>query len=170
MILKISLDLPEDHAYLRMTRELGRTILRTIQAVDSDIDDTDTLIGELYANVLRHGQSEEGRFQVSLEYYADKLVLYVIDKGKGFSFKDVPEPGSTRPDFDGSERIGGYGLELIKALSDRLEFYRYDHSGTTVRAEKILHYKSEAAAEEAERLDESQSSSSIAIGQSKESS
>ncbi len=162
MILKITLDLPEDHAYLRMTRELGRTILTSIQAVQSDIDDVDTLISELYANVLRHGTSEEGRFQVSLEYYADHMVLYVIDQGKGFSFKDVPMPGEMRADFNGGERIGGYGLELVKALADHVEFHRFDSCGTTVRAEKHLHYISRAAEQEAERLDHS--ASSIAVG------
>ena len=144
-----------------MTRELGHTILTSIQAVQADIDDVDTLISELYANVLRHGTSHEGRFQVSLEYYADHVVLYVIDRGKGFSFKDVPEPGAVRADFGGGERIGGYGLELVKALADHVEFRRFDSCGTTVRAEKHLHYVSPAAELEAERLDHSASNVAV---------
>ncbi len=167
MILKITLDLPEDHAYLRMTRELGRTILTSIQAVQSDIDDVDTLISELYANVLRHGTSQEGRFQVSSGVLRRPYGAVCHRPGKGFSFKDVPEPGAVRADFNGGERIGGYGLELVKALADHVEFRRFDSCGTTVRAEKHLHYVSRAAEQEAERLDHSAVEHRRSAGKSK---
>lgn len=153
MILKITLDLPEDDAYLRMTRELGRSILTSLQAVSEDIDDIDTVISELYSNVLRHGHSEAGHFQVVLEYRADRMVVKVVDRGKGFSMKNVAPPGTMREDFDGAPRIGGFGLELVRALSTRLEFQPSGGDGTTVRAEKMLRYQTVDAADEAKRLD-----------------
>ena len=83
-----------------------------------------------------------------------RLVVTVEDKGPGFSFKAVPEVGNLRPDTpaDG-ERIGGFGLQLIEALADHLEFHRTDPRGTTARAEKRLHYRNAAAAEVAKDMD-----------------
>lgn len=156
MILKLTMDLPEDRDYLRLTRLLGRTLLEYLQADSRDMIDIELLLGELSSNVIRHASTCEGRFRVDLEYYADRVVVTVQDKGPGFSFKSVPTVGSVRPDKQaGGERIGGFGLQLVEALADRVEFHRTDPQGTTVRAEKHLHYQSDEAARHAVRLDES---------------
>ena len=152
VILRVKLDLPEDLAYLRMTREVSRTILDSLQAVSVDIDDADTLISELYANVMRHGRSDGGRFVVTLEFGAGSMAVSVVDCGPGFSPDSLPPPGA-RPDMDGGERIGGYGLAIVKAISDDIEFSHVDHPGSTVRAVKKFRYRSESAAEAASCLD-----------------
>ncbi len=154
MILRLSLDLPEDGSYLHMTRAVGRAVLESLRVEKIIIDDVETVLTELYSNVLRHAQSDEGRFSITLDYYAERLIVLVEDKGQGFSFKDVPPVGSPRIDLDGSERLGGFGLQLVAALSDKLEFHRYDGAGMQIRAEKIMTYQTEAAAEKADRMDE----------------
>ncbi len=150
MILNVSLDLPSDGSYLRIARHVGRTLLEDMGVVADDIDDIEFVVGELCSNVIRHAQTTDGRFHITLEYFAEKVVVTVQDQGVGFSFKDVPAVGTVRPDRDGGERIGGFGLDLVRHLADRLEFMRSDHVGTTVVAEKRLHYNS---TEEASDLD-----------------
>jgi len=155
MILKVSLDLPNDGTYLRIARRVGHTLLEDMGVVDRDIADIEFIVGELCTNVVRHAQTmQEGRFIVMLEYHADKVVIIVEDKGVGFPFKDVREAGSTRLDRDGFERLGGFGLDLVRKMADHIEFRRSDPHGTTVCAEKMLHYKSVSEAEDAERLDQ----------------
>ena len=147
MILKLTLDLPEEQPYVRIMRLLGRTLLENLQVVDQDIDEIELVMGELCANVIRHASSGEQLFRVSLEYDADRVVISVEDTGAGFSPAQVAPVGSERPDFAGQpERIGGYGLRLVELMSDRLEFQRSNPTGTTVRAEKLLHYKTHADA------------------------
>ena len=154
MILKISLDLPGDGTYLRIARRVGHTLLEDMGVVEADLADIEFIVGELCTNVVRHAQAlGSGRFLVMLEYHADKVVVVVEDKGVGFSFKDVGEVGSARRDRDGSERLGGFGLELVRKLADHIEFRRSDPHGTTVSAEIALHYKSLSEAQDAERLD-----------------
>ena len=156
MILKVSLDLPGDGTYLRIARRVGHTLLEDMGVVDQDIADIEFIVGELCTNVVRHAQAlENGRFLVMLEYHADKVVIVVEDKGIGLPFKDVREAGSPRLDRDGSERLGGFGLNLVRQMADHIEFRRSDPHGTTVFAEKALHYKSDAEAQDAERLDHS---------------
>lgn len=155
MILSLALDLPEDGAFLHMTRAVGRAALESLRVQPTVIDDTETVVAELYSNVLRHAQSEKGRFSIILEYFADKLVVMVEDKGGGFSFSDLPPAGSLRPDLDGSERIGGFGLPLVEALSDKLEFHRHDSAGMRIRAEKRMVYETPADAQHAEAMNNS---------------
>ena len=156
MILRLSLDLPEDGEFVRITRELGRTLLEHLRVEEADISDLEILVGELCTNVLRHADTTDGRFRVVLEYHADRVELLVEDTGEGFSFKDVPEAGTERPDtLMGGERIGGYGMRLVEALADKLEFRRSDPHGTTVRAAVDLHYQSPEAAEKAEAMERS---------------
>jgi serine/threonine-protein kinase RsbW len=153
MILKLTLELPEEQPYVRVMRLLGRTLLENLRAVDQDIDEIELVVGELCANVVRHARSHEQRFRVSMEYDADKVVVIVEDSGPGFAPGEVAPVGSERPDFEGQpERVGGYGLQLVELLSDRLEFKRSENAGTTVRAEKSLHYKSEIDARYAHGL------------------
>lgn len=118
-----------------------------------DVDDVEFVLGELCSNVVRHARSSDGRFLVELEYGAEAVVVNVIDKGVGFSFKDVRPVGSAREDFDGGSRIGGFGLELCRRLADHLEFRRSDNNGTAVHAVKQLRYQSSSCADEAKALD-----------------
>ena len=153
MILKLTLDLPEEQSYLRITRLLGRTLLEHLHAAEQDIDEIELVVGELCANVVRHARSTEHRFQVILEYYAEKIAITVQDKGEGFHIAEVAPVGSERPDFTGKpDRIGGYGLQLVELMSDRLEFQKTAPHGTTVRAEKTITYRTPADAQAAETL------------------
>lgn len=93
MILHLSLDLPEDGAYLHLTRAVGQAVLESLRVQTAIIGDVEIVLSELYSNVLRHARSEEGRFSITLDYYAERLVVTVEDKGQGFSFKDVPPSG-----------------------------------------------------------------------------
>ena len=161
MILRLALELPEDLTYVRITRILGRALLDFLQVEPADMDDIEILVGELCANVLRHAQSHDSKYQVMLEYFSDHVAITVEDQGPGFSFKDVPPAGTPRADFGGGERVGGYGMQLIQSLSDRLEFYRTDPHGTTVCAEKKLRYRTDAAAAQAEKLNASEGHASV---------
>lgn len=153
MILRLTLELPEDTAYVSMTRHLSRSALEFLQVDEQTIDDIEFVLGELCGNVIMHVESHEGHFQVVLEYFAERVVVTVEDRGGGFSFADIPPPGTPRLGKDGQERIGGFGLPLVQKLADRLEFQRADPQGMMVRAEKRLDYRSRAAREEATDID-----------------
>ncbi len=155
MILKVSLDLPGDGTYLRIARRIGHTLLEDLGVVDQDIADIGFIVGELCTNVVRHAQTTaDSRFLLVLEYHADRVAITVEDHGVGFSERDVREVGSVRPDRDGSERIGGFGLQLVRLMADHITFESSDAHGTTVFAEKTLHYKTRADASDAEALDQ----------------
>jgi hypothetical protein len=57
-------------------------------------------------------------------------------------------------------RVGGFGLPLLRELSDRLEFTPVEDgtgaAGTAARAEKRLHYRTLAAEARAEHMDQTE--------------
>lgn len=140
MILKLSLDLPEDGSYIRTARILSRCLMEDIKVTRSTISDVEMIIGELCSNVVRHAESKATRFLVTLEYYQPKVVITVRDSGKGFVRDNVPLAGSLRSDGAGGQRFGGYGLSILEGLSDKLDFIKTNPHGTTVRVEKYLEY------------------------------
>ncbi len=129
MILRLSLDLPEDATYVRTTRLLSRTLLEDMKVTKTDIDEVETIVAELYTNVVRHAKSKETHFLVTLEYYKPQVVITVTDAGEGFAPKDVAPVGTVRADFEGGERMGGWGLALIEGLTDKLDFTRRTRAG-----------------------------------------
>jgi anti-sigma regulatory factor (Ser/Thr protein kinase) len=154
MILKVSLDLPSDGTYMRIARRIGHTLLDDLGVVDRDIADIEFIVGELCTNVVRHAQTAgDSRFLVVLEYHADRVAIIVEDKGVGFSIQSVRDVGAVRLDQDGSERVGGFGLQLVRQMADHITFESSDSHGTKVFAEKALHYKTCADASDAEELD-----------------
>ncbi len=153
MILRLALDLPEDKTYLAMVRHVSRNVLEHLRVVEQDIADVEFIVGELTSNAVLH--SGTAMYRVEIEFHAQVAVVLVMDRGAGFSFADVPPPGTPRSaGVNGEERLGGWGLPMVEKLSDRLQFFRTDPHGTTVRAEKKLGFVSpEAAKAAADTLD-----------------
>ncbi len=155
MILRISLDLPGDGTYLRIARRIGHTLMEDLGVVPQDILDIEFIIGELCTNVVRHAQTTtDSHYTVALEYHADRVAIIVEDRGIGFSAANVSAVGSVRLDRDGTDRLGGFGLELIRLMADHIEFRHSDPQGTTVVAEKALHFNTPAEARQAEELED----------------
>ena len=146
MILKFSLDFPEDMACIETIRLLNRCFLEEIKVKKATINEVEMIIGELCSNVVRHAHSKMMRFLVTLEYYKPKVVITVEDQGQGFVMKDVPPVGTARSDGERGERFGGFGLPLLEGLSDKLNFTTTVPHGTTVRVEKDLDYETVGAA------------------------
>ena len=153
MIMKLSLDLPEDAPFIRTARLLSRCLLEDIKVVASVTRDVEIIVGELCSNVIRHAQSKAMHFQVTLEFYEPKVVITVKDTGKGFVRERVLPVGATRSDGKGGVRVGGFGLSLIEGLSDKLDFTGSSPHGTKVRVEKNLRYETQGDADEAAARD-----------------
>lgn len=145
MTLRLSLNLPEDAAYIRTTRLLSRCLLDDMKVNKATPDDVETVVGELCSNVVSHAHSKAKQFVVTLEYYKSQVVITVTDTGQGFVREDMLPVGTSRADGKGGERLGGWGLPLLEGLSDKLDFTETDPHGATVRVEKNLHYETDGA-------------------------
>lgn len=135
---RIILELPEDRSSAPLALLIGRSFLEHHTATQQDVDDVETLVGELCTNVIRHAQSQEGYFRITLEYHGDSITLTVEDHGPGFDTRRVPPVGSLRPDEQEGERYGGFGLPLIEKLADTVRFEPRTPSGMSACVKKRL--------------------------------
>jgi len=106
-------------------------------ADNQDIDDIETIAGELAANAVCHAHDEF--YIMELAIVDSVATVIVTDKGVGFSSEEIPLPGTVRRnESDGEERIGGFGIPLVLTLADHVQFNNTLPHGTTVHAEKRL--------------------------------
>jgi serine/threonine-protein kinase RsbW len=105
--------------------------LREVEKMVDEISNACSMSSEVYGNVLiatleaannaiLHGNKLDENKDVNLEFKWDenKLELVVTDQGKGFDFKDIPDP--TAP--GNVEKVNGRGVFLMEKLSDDINF------------------------------------------------
>ena len=82
---------------------------------------------EAVNNAIIHGnRSDESKsVQIQLRKKNDSLNIRVSDEGRGFDYKNLPDP--TAP--ENLMKIGGRGVFLMQQLSDDISFH---NNGSTV--------------------------------------
>lgn len=82
---------------------------------------------EAVTNAIVHGnRRDEGKLvQVRHSRRKDCLAVRVIDEGKGFDFRELPDPTAN----ENLLKIGGRGVFLMRQLADDIRFY---NNGSTV--------------------------------------
>ncbi len=136
MEINLKLQLPRDEASIPVARHLCRNALRGI-GVDPDCgDDIEVALSEACTNALKHsGAGAEYTVRVGLD---DRCCfITVIDTGEGFD-------GRSSSSDPAAEQ--GRGVELMRALVDRVDFESDPVSGTIVRLEKDLVFHDDALA------------------------
>jgi anti-sigma regulatory factor (Ser/Thr protein kinase) len=140
---RLSMDLPEGAAYVEVLRKTVRCLLLSVGVPRGDVEDVEVILGELATNAVLHAGSLSGGtggYRVELELHIDRLLLLVSDHGPGFTATELMPAGAPRPDPNGNPelgpRFGGWGLPLVRRLSDQMEILPALPHGTVVRLEK----------------------------------
>jgi serine/threonine-protein kinase RsbW len=105
--------------------------LRKVEKFVDEISAECNLNSELYGyiliatleganNAIVHGNKLNESLEVTLSATFDNktLMISIADKGKGFNYKNIPDP--TAP--ENIENVSGRGVFLMDKLSDKLEF------------------------------------------------
>lgn len=105
--------------------------LREVEKMVDEISTACSMSSEVYGNVLiatleaannaiLHGNKLDENKDVNMEFTWDenRLELVVTDQGKGFNYKDIPDP--TAP--GNVEKVNGRGVFLMEKLSDDIIF------------------------------------------------
>lgn len=137
MQLKFVLHLPRDARSVFVVRRILTRSLSTLGVTEACTDDIEVALSEACTNVLDHAEDGDD-YHVSAGVEDDRCVIEVIDTGRGF---DAEQLGHTETAHTAEE---GRGIQLIRALVDRVQFSNRPEKGSIVHFEKRLEFVSGA--------------------------
>ncbi|HEV7888026.1 MAG TPA: ATP-binding protein [Acidimicrobiales bacterium] len=129
MQINMSLCLPRDELTVPVARHICRHALDDLGVDEESKADIEVALSEACANVLQHSGGND-QYEVRLAVEDDVCVIRVVDTGRGFDSSNLltAAPGDE----------SGRGIELIKALVDKVKFESKPEVGTIVHLEKHL--------------------------------
>lgn len=116
----IKIQIPSLKENIRMIESFIDNAKEKFQLDDDIYGNIMIAVTEAVNNAIKHGNQQNKAKNVSLSLsLQDSLIKFIIkDEGKGFNFKDLPDP--TAP--ENLEKPGGRGIFLMKHLSDEVIF------------------------------------------------
>src|SRR4051794_15379434 len=133
MDIRFTLALPRDALSIPVVRRVLDSSMQTLGVADDCRTDIEIALTEACTNVLDHAAvGDEYEVQAGLD--DSGCVIEVIDTGRGF---DAEHLGHAEAEPTAEE---GRGIQLIRALVDRVHFRSRTEAGTIVRLEKELVY------------------------------
>ncbi|MGQ9525793.1 MAG: ATP-binding protein [Armatimonadota bacterium] len=128
-----SFSLEADEYAVRDVRRRVRTLARSVGLDRDAVEAIETAVGEAALNAVKHGRPPSGRgvLRVRCVNQPRAFVVEVTDQGPGFQPSDIPAPVAE------NLRPSGYGIALMRGLTDKLAFRRALGGGTTVRLVKV---------------------------------
>lgn len=132
MEIDLGLNLPRDELSIPLVRRLCRSALSELGVTDECVGDITVALTEACTNVLLHsGPSDEYEVRVSID--GRRCTLRIVDTGSGFDARAMARGREAAASAE-----SGRGIQLMRALVDRVTFISKPEDGTVVRLEKEL--------------------------------
>lgn len=138
MEIKVKLQLPRDALSVPVVRRVLATSMHTLGVEAHCVEDIGIALTEACTNVLDHTHGDE-EYEVIAGIDDNVCTIVVVDTGRGF---DADPLGHSEADPAAEE---GRGIQLIRALVDRVQFQSRPESGMIVHLEKTLAFQDGAA-------------------------
>ena len=133
--LNLSLCLPTDELSVPVVRHICSYALDEVGVDRTCQSDISIALTEACTNVLDHATQDGEAYEVHIAIDDERCIIRVKDAGIGF---DV-EARELEPKADGDAE-SGRGLDLIRALVDRVKFISKPEDGVIVHLEKELEF------------------------------
>ena len=137
MEIKLTLALPRDELSVPVVRRVLKSSMQTLGVDEEVIGDIELALTEAVTNVLDHATHGE-EYEVSAGINGEMCVIEVVDRGSGF---DSGALGHGDAHVDAEE---GRGIQIMRALVDRVTFDNVPRVGTVVHLEKQLEWNKNA--------------------------
>jgi serine/threonine-protein kinase RsbW len=131
--VNLTLCLPRDTQTVPLVRHLIGSTLQEFGVTLETRSDIELAVTEACANVVDHSQVED-EYEVKVAVNQERCEIRVVDSGHGFDFSSLGE-GSDPTD----ER--GRGVQLMRALVDKIRFESEPEAGTIVHLVKTLEFE-----------------------------
>jgi serine/threonine-protein kinase RsbW len=131
--IKFTLSLPRDALSVPVVRRVLNSSMRTLGVEEDCLTDIEIALTEACTNVLDHAAAGD-EYEVVAGLDDSACVIEVLDRGRGF---DAEKLGHAEADPSAEE---GRGIQLIRALVDRVHFRSRPETGMIVHLEKELQF------------------------------
>lgn len=138
MEIKFTLLLPRDEVSVPVVRKVLRASMLTLGVNESCVEDIEVALSEACTNVLDHALGED-EYEIVAGLDDNRCVIDVIDTGRGF---DADQLGRAEAAPSAEQ---GRGIQLIRALVDRVHFKSRPEVGMIVHLEKKLQFQENSA-------------------------
>jgi serine/threonine-protein kinase RsbW len=132
--IKLTLALPRDEYSVPVARRVLKQALGVLGVTESVVHDIELALTEACTNVLDHA-ADADEYEVSAGIDDRVCVLEVVDRGGGFDASDLGHAEAPPAAEDGR------GIQLMRALVDRVTFESKPQVGTVVHLEKTLEWE-----------------------------
>ena len=133
MEIKFTLVLPRDALSVPVVRRVLNSSMRTLGVEDDCLTDIEVALTEACTNVLDHAALGD-EYEVVAGLDDNGCVIDVVDTGRGF---DADHLGHADAETSAED---GRGIQLMRALVDRVQFDSRPEKGMIVHLEKQLVY------------------------------
>jgi len=100
------------------------------------INPINLLLEELFSNTIKYGQCVDAAVNIELELTSDTLKIIYMDNGIAFNpLTFIIEPISNESIED--RKIGGLGIQLIKTMTNQLDYQRIDNQNILIMIKNI---------------------------------
>jgi anti-sigma regulatory factor (Ser/Thr protein kinase) len=107
----VSLEIPVEAEAVAMARDAVVRVVAEATSAEQRMDDLRLLTSEIVTNALRHAGLRHGdTIGVAVEVSPRRVRVEVADHGPGFDPTALHDPAP--------EKVGGWGLVLVKRLAD----------------------------------------------------
>ncbi len=137
MEIKLTLALPRDELSVPVARRVLKRAMDVLGVDEECTADIQMALTEACTNVLDHA-ADADEYELSAGIDNRTCVIEVIDRGKGFDATDL---GHVHADHSAEE---GRGIQIMRALVDRVRFEHSPDVGNVVRLEKRLDWHADS--------------------------
>ena len=138
MEIKFTLVLPRDELSVPVVRRVLRASMSTLGVADACVEDIEVALTEACTNVLDHAHGDD-EYEIIAGLDGDQCVIDVVDTGRGFDAERLGQAEAAPSDEEGR------GIQLIRALVDKVHFRSRPETGTIVHLEKALEFDKDSA-------------------------
>lgn len=138
MEIKLALALPREELSVPVVRRVLSGAMQTLGVLEETIDDIGLALTEAVTNVLDHA-CEGDEYEVSAGIDGEICIIEVVDRGAGFDGSSLGHDDAESTSEDGR------GIQLMRALVDRVTFKSVPRVGTIVHLEKQLDWHEDSA-------------------------
>jgi serine/threonine-protein kinase RsbW len=125
--------LPNHLGYERIVMACSAAFAQMFNCPSERIEDLKTVVAEATINAIQHGNKNrlDGKVTISINYQDKAINVLVLDEGDGV--RELPKKPDIERIMDELDPPIGFGVFLIKKLSDQVDFNATTKKGHAVK-------------------------------------